>query len=147
MDEEFYHKNLFAEVVDKSFAEAEEEKAPVGKKGKFFPDFAFTDAITARNKKEAWIQFHRELASGLVSEQLFWATARHFKNLMLAKRTNSAAEADLNPFVYKKLQAGLRNFKEGELESISESLVVGYHKARRGEVEIEALLERTLLSL
>ncbi|MDB5266789.1 MAG: hypothetical protein JWN89_604 [Parcubacteria group bacterium] len=147
MEEEFYHKNLFAEVVDKNFSEADEEKAPLGKKGKFFPDFAFTDAITARNKKEAWIQYQRELASGLAAEQLFWATARHFKNLMLAKRTNSAVEADLNPFVYKKLQAGLKNYKEGELESLSESLVIGYHEARRGEAEIETLLEKTLLKL
>lgn len=147
MEEEFYHKNIFGEKIDHSFTDTVEEKAPVVKKGKFFPDFAFTDAITDRNKKEAWVQYQREIASGLVPEQLFWSVVKQFKNLILAKRTTNATEADLNPFVYKKLRAGLNNYEEGELEQLSESLVVGYHNARRGKGEIEMLVEKTLLSL
>lgn len=147
MEEEFYHKDLFGEEINLSFGEPDEEKTPVEKKGKPFPDFAFTDAISARNKKEAWIQYHRELASGLSAEQLFWSVARQIKNLMLVNRTKNAVEADLNPFVYKKLKNGLSNYKEGELEEISESLIVGYHNARRGKGDIEMLVERILLGL
>ena len=146
-NEEFYHKNIFGEKIDKSFLEPEDEKSQIIKKQKFFPDFAFTDAITSRDKKEAWIQYQREVASGLVPEQLFWAVTKQIKNLILASRTHTAVEADLNPFVYKKLKAGLSNFKEGELEGISESLVIGYHDARRGKGEIEMMVEKTLLNL
>jgi DNA polymerase III delta subunit len=147
MEEEFYHKNIFGEEVDISFADPTEEKNPINKKQGYFPGFAFTDAIGARDKKEAWIQFQRELASGLVAEQLFWSVAKQIKNLLLAKRTSSASEADLNPFVYKKLKANVNNFKEGELENLSEGLVLGYHQARRGKGEIEMLLEKMLLNL
>ena len=147
MQEEFYHKNIFGEQVDVSFAEPAEEKSPINKKQGYFPGFAFTDAISERNKKEAWIQYQRELASGLVAEQLFWSVTKQIKNLLLAKRTNSAVEADLNPFVYKKLKASVSNFKAGELEKLSEKLVIGYHQARRGKGEIDMLIEKTLLSL
>ena len=147
MDEEFYHKNIFGEKVDKSFSEPIDEKSQIIKKQKFFPDFAFTDAITNKDKKEAWIQYQRELASGLVAEQLFWAVTKQIKNLLLTLRTKTAIEADLNPFVYKKLKSGLINFKEGELEEISLSLVVGYHDARRGKGDIDMLVEKTLLML
>jgi DNA polymerase III delta subunit len=146
MEEEFYHKNIFDVVVDQSFGEVE-EKLPVAKKEKFFPDFAFTDAISARNKKEAWIQYQREQASGLAPEQLFWSVTKQIKNLILAGRTKTAAEADLNPFVYKKLKEGRNNYKDQELEEISERLVMGYHEARRGKGEIEMLVEKILLSL
>lgn len=147
MEEEFYHKDLFGTEVDISFAEPAEEKLPVGKKQKFFPDFAFTDAISARNKKEAWIEYQREMASGLVAEQLFWSVAKQVRNLILAKRTKTAAEADLNPFVYKKLKSGSEKYSQEELVQMSEDLVVGYHNARRGIGEIETLLEKFLLSL
>ena len=147
MEEEFYHKNIFGEEVDISFADPVEEKSPINKKQGYFPGFAFTDAIASRDKKEAWIQYQRELAAGLVAEQLFWSVTKQIKNLLLAKRTNSAAEADLNPFVYKKLKGSISNFKEGELEKLSESLVIGYHQARRGKGEIDMLIEKTLLRL
>lgn len=148
MEGEFYHKDIFGTVVDANFGEDTEEKAPISsKKGKFFPDFAFTDAITDRNKKEAWIQYRREVASGLAPEQLFWSVSKQIKNLILAKETKNATEAGLNPFVYSKLKKGLKNYNEGELEHISEALVDGYHDARRGKGEIETLIERILLSL
>ncbi len=148
MEGEFYHKDIFGTVVDANFGEDTEEKAPISsKKGKFFPDFAFTDAISARNKKEAWIEYQREMASGLVAEQLFWSVAKQVRNLILAKRTKTAAEADLNPFVYKKLKSGSEKYSQEELVQMSEDLVVGYHNARRGIGEIETLLEKFLLSL
>jgi DNA polymerase III delta subunit len=147
MEEEFYHKDIFGTTINKGFLDSGEEKAPIEKNEKFFTGFGFTDALSLRNKKEAWIEYHREIASGLKPEQIFWSITKHFRNLILAKRTKNAIEADLNPFVFKKLKEGVKNFKEGELESISSDLVCGYHDARRGKIEIPILIEKIILSL
>jgi uncharacterized protein YdaT len=53
----------------------------------------------------------------------------------------------MKPFPYNKAKGFLRNFKEEEIEKFSENLIEGYHRARRGEGEIETLVEKTLLRL
>jgi DNA polymerase III delta subunit len=145
-DDNFYHKNIFDEVVDADFTAPDEEYAPLIKKQNNFPIFSLTDAVGARNKKEAWIQYERALASGMAPEEVFWKVVWQIKNMLLASRTTEKGSG-LNPFVYKKAKASLKNFKEKELENLSEQLVVGYHQARRGEGDIETFLEKFLLSL
>jgi hypothetical protein len=146
MPDEFYHKNIFDEVVDADFSVEEEATLLLSKKQNDFPIFGLTDAIGARNKRESWIQYQRALASGLSAEEVFWKVVWQIKNMLTASRTTEK-ESGLNPFVYKKAKAALGHFKPGELEVFSEQLVVGYHEARRGKAEIETFLERFLLSL
>lgn len=147
MEGEFYHKNIFDEVVDRDFTPEEDEDAIGPKARAEFNIFAFTDAIGAKKKKDAWVLYQKALASGMVAEEIFWKVVWQIKSLLLAKRTNSSMESGQNAFVYQKAKSFLKNFKDGELENISESLVVGYHNARRGKGEIEALIEKTLLNL
>ncbi len=130
------------------FAEKIEELTLAeGKKKETFNIFSFTDAIGERNKKNSWILYEKAVFSGMAPEELFWKVVGQIRNMILVKKTKSATEAGLHPFVYGKAKGFLRNFKEGELENLSEKLVIGYHQARRGEGEIETLLEKTLLSL
>ncbi len=147
MEPEFYHKNIFDVVVDADFA-PEDEEMLIGPKARAeFNIFAFTDAIGAKKKKDAWVLYQKALASGMVAEEIFWKVVWQVKSLLLAKRTNSSMESGQNAFVYQKAKSFLKNFKEGELENISESLVVGYHEARRGKGEIDTLIEKILLRL
>jgi DNA polymerase III delta subunit len=113
----------------------------------FFNPFSITDAIASRDKRNAWILFEKALLSGQVADEIFWRVVWQIKTLLIAKQTRSATEADLKPFVYSKAQSALRNWKDGELEQLSENLTVGYLRARRGEGEIETLLEKILLKL
>jgi hypothetical protein len=69
------------------------------------------------------------------------------KTLLTAQKTNSVAETDMKPFPYNKAKSSLKNFKPGELEQMSEALVLGYHAVRRGEGEMETLVEKMLLRL
>lgn len=119
------------------------EKTP---KAQFNP-FSLTDALASRDKKNAWILYEKALLTGQVAEEIFWRVMWQVKALLLAKRSKSAVEADLKPFVYNKSKSALRNWKEGELEALSENLTLGYHRARRGEGEIETLLEKVFLKL
>jgi DNA polymerase III delta subunit len=127
-------------------AEIEEFIEKTAQKKEFFNPFSLTDAIASRDKKNAWILYEKALAGGQVADEIFWRVTWQVKALLLADKTKSATEADLKPFVYTKAKSALKNWKEGELEQLSEKLVSGYQLARRGEGEIETLLEKILLS-
>lgn len=145
--EEFYEKNLFGETVNASFKQVEEEDLIGPKARADFNIFALTDAIGARRKRDAWVLYQKALAAGMVAEEVFFKLVWQIKTMLIASATSSAIEADMKPFPYNKAKGFLRNFKPGELERLSQNLVLDYHKARRGEGEIETLVEKVLLRL
>lgn len=148
MTEEFYHKNIFGEVVDLDLQEIEEdEKLPLDKRGKQFNIFALTDAFGSRKKKDVWVLFRRAILAGVSAEEIFFKLFWQLKSMLLALRTKTAFEALMSTFPYNKSKSFLKNFKTSELINLQTFLVVGYHKARRGEGEIETLVEKVLLSL
>jgi hypothetical protein len=143
---EAYATNLFGEVVVAPKVDDEEDL--IGPKARAeFNIFALTDAIGARKKRDAWVLYQKALASGMVPEEVFYKLVWAVKTMLVANNTASPIEADMKPFPYNKAKGNLRNFKAGELEKISQSLVLGYHSARRGIGEIETLVEKTLLKL
>jgi hypothetical protein len=143
---EMYSSNLFGEKVEAP--KADEGEDLTGPKARAdFNIFALTDAIGARKKRDAWVLYQKALASGMAPEEVFYKLVWQSKTMLIAKNTGSVAETDMKPFPYGKAKGFLNNFKPGEIERLSESLVLGYHKARRGEGEIECLVEKTLLSL
>jgi DNA polymerase III delta subunit len=146
MAEEFYGVNLFGERVDVGLVEPE-EKEVIDKAGREFNIFPLTDAIGERDKRKAWVVYEQALASGMVADEIFWRVMWGVKALLLSAKTASAEESGLNPFVYRKFKSCLKNWKLEELEKLSESLVVGYHDARRGKGEMETMIEKILLTL
>ncbi len=145
--EEFYGKNLFGETVNVSMKE-EEEKDLIGPRARSdFNIFALTDAIGSRNKREAWMLYHKAIASGMVPEEIFYKVLWQVKTMMLANKTNTPEEADMKSYPYQKAKGFLRNFKSRELEKLFSNLIKGYHEVRRGNEETETFVEKTLLSL
>lgn len=137
--------DIFGEQTE---VNVEQDEFDVGSKSKSdFNIFLLTDAIGARNKKNAWVLYQKALASGMVAEEIFWKVMWAIKTMLLAQKTKTAEEAEMKTFPYNKAKGNLKNFKDGELEKISENLVIGYHNARRGIGEIETLVEKILLSL
>jgi hypothetical protein len=148
INEEFYHQDLFGSVVDLDLSFSEDKSDMVGPKSKSdFNIFSLTDAVASRNKREAWVLYQRALASGMAAEEIFWKIVWQVKTLLVANQTKSADEAGMKAYPYSKAKGSLRNFKPGEVEKISESLVIGYHMARRGEGDVELLIEKTILGL
>lgn len=148
MTDEIYHKDLFGAVVDVNLSAVEVDEKIVGPSSS--PDFnvfSLTDAIGARDKRRAWTLYMQALAAGLVAEEIFFKVVWQVKSMLIASKTKSVAETDMKPFPYSKAKGFLKNWKEGELEKLSEDLVVGYQQARRGEGEMEMFVEKTLLRL
>lgn len=151
-----YEKNLFGEAPENEFASVfTRERAPTtsetlpssAKSYPAFNIFSLTDAIGSRNKREAWVLYHKALASGMVPEEVFYKVAWQVKTMLIASKTKTAEEADMKAYPYQKAKGFLRNFKPGELEKLSSSLIKGYHEVRRGNEETETFVEKTLLSL
>ncbi len=147
MTDEFYHKDIFGTVVDINLGTMEEERLPLDKKGKEFNIFVLTDALGARDKKRAWILYQQALGAGLSAEEIFFKLVWQIKVMLLASRTKSVTETDMKDFPYNKAKSFLKNFSTSELQNLSENLVIGYHQARRGDGEIETLVEKILLNL
>ncbi|MDO8569342.1 MAG: hypothetical protein Q7R89_00945 [bacterium] len=153
MTEEFYHKNIFGNVIDMNLAGEERSDLNTNSKGLTlgsrpeFNIFAFTDAVGARQKKQAWIIYRKALSAGISAEEIFYKLVWQIKSMLIASKTKNVGETDMKAFPYNKAKSFLKNFKSGELEVLSERLVIGYYLARRGEGEIETFIEKTLLGL
>jgi DNA polymerase III delta subunit len=148
MEEEFYHQNIFGEVVDVNLiVHDKDEELPIDKKGAVFNIFRFTDAIGARNKRQAWILYEEALAAGISPEEIFWKVVWQVKTMLLVLRTSSAEEAGMKTFPYNKAKNFIKNFQVSELKDLSTFLVVGYHETRRGRGEMETLIEKFILGL
>jgi len=142
---EMYGANLFGEEAAIPKDESEDLISPKARAE--FNIFALTDAIGARNKREAWVLYQKALASGMVAEEIFYKVFWQSKTMLLALRTKSAEEADMKTFPYNKAKGFLKNWKRDELEKFSENLVRSYQQVRRGNGEMMTAVEKILLSL
>ncbi len=122
----------------------EEFKAPSAER---YNVFALADSLAKRDKKTLWMQLMEVQALGIPAEETIGILWWQLKSLLLAAKTNSAAEAGMKDFVYQKAKRSLTAFKPGELEQLASSLLVVYHDGHAGMRDIDAALEKWVLSL
>lgn len=116
------------------------------KEGERFNTFALADAFARKDKKSLWVLLSRALRAGVGGEEIAGVLFWQLKALRLAARTKSAKEAGMKDFPYNKAKGALKNWKEGELEGVSSSLLKIYHDGHR-DADMEVGLERLVLSL
>lgn len=108
--------------------------------------FGITNYLLARDKKNLWIEFQKLKNTFAVEEihgTLFWA----FKNIMIVSGAGSISETGLKPFVYSNSKKALTKFSKDELEEKFWKLTKILGDSRRGEGELEVLLEKWVLEL
>jgi DNA polymerase III delta subunit len=111
--------------------------------------FALTDAAMIRDKKNAWVEFEKSRRRGEAMEaihgMLFWA----FKTLVaiatLAK--DDVLASGVKAFSYSKGLSGAKKYTNEELVKKLDDLKDMYHRAHRGECDLEFSLEQFLLKL
>ncbi len=117
-----------------------------GAKAERFNTFLLADALSRKDKKSLWVLLMRARLAGIAGEGLVGMLFWQIKALRLAKGTRSPEEADMKEFTYKKAKSALSNFKEGELETLSQILLRVYHDGHNDrDMDIE--LERFVLML
>lgn len=112
-----------------------------------FNVFAMADALAAKDKKKLWLLLTEAKAAGLVAEEIIGTLWWQLKTLRLAAITRSASEAGLKDFPYNKAKRSLSVFKEGELTTLSRSLLKVYHDGHNGRCDINLALEKWALEL
>lgn len=127
------HASLFEEMK----AEARER----------FNVFTMADALARKDKKTLWLLFAQAKRHGLSDEEIIGTLWWQLKTLWLAKNTTSANEAGVKDFPYQKAKRSLSKFSEGEIESLSYSLLRVYHEGHAGMKDISLSLEKWILAL
>lgn len=118
-----------------------------GVKEASFNVFALADSLSQKDKKTLWLGLTQAKAAGLSAEEIIGTLWWQLKTLRLAARTATAEEAGMKDFPYNKAKRSVRNFKEGELETFSQSLLSLYHDGHLGKRDIDIALEKWTLSL
>jgi DNA polymerase III delta subunit len=131
-------------IIEKHAEKIEEIKADAKVR---FNTFALTDAFLERDKKSLWLLLVSAWKEGLSHEEIIGVLFWQIKILRLVEKTNSAEEAGQKPFVYSKAKRSLKNFKKGELDALSESLLRIYHDGHQGRVDIAIALEQWALTI
>lgn len=108
--------------------------------------FGIANYLQARDKKNLWIEYQK-LREDFVPEEihgtLFWA----MKNIALAAVAKDAAATGLKPFVYSNAKKAMTRYSPDEIKDRLWSLTKMLGDSRRGEGELDVLLERWVLGI
>jgi DNA polymerase III delta subunit len=112
-----------------------------------FDVFAMAEALSTKDKKSLWLLLTKARHIGLSAEEIIGTLWWQLKTLRTADMTATAEEAGMKSYPYDKAKRALRNFKSGELETISRNLLTVYHDGHGGVKDIEVGLEEWVLSI
>jgi DNA polymerase III delta subunit len=110
--------------------------------------FAMADALVARDKKKAWVEYRRTVESGSAPEEIhgtiFWA----MKMLYLCAHCDKdeAIKAGVSAYNYQRYLLNSKKYLGNELDDKLRELKNMYHDAHRGEGDLDALLEQFVLN-
>ena len=112
-----------------------------------FNVFALAELLAQKDKRNLWVKLCDAKAAGIPTEEIVGILWWQLKALRLALQTSSASEAGMKDFPYNKSKRALSNFKEGELERLSHSLIALRHDGHLGKCDIDLALEKWVLTL
>jgi DNA polymerase III delta subunit len=136
-------------AADKKMLTAAADKIEEFKAGSVekFNAFKMADALVEKDKRRLWLLLQGAVAAGLPAEEIIGVLWWQLKTLRLAHMTKSASEAGVKDFPYNKAKRALQNFKAGELETLSHSLLTLYHDGHAGKRDINLALEAWVLRI
>lgn len=112
-----------------------------------FNVFQIAEALAKKDKKQMWVLLQQARALNIRDEETIGILWWQLKALRLAKLTRNAEEAGMKDYPYKKASQSLRNFKDGEVEVLSRSLLELYHEGHQGKREMDVALEQWVLTV
>ena len=116
-------------------------------KAERFNTFAMADALAKKDKKNLWVLLQEARLAGMRPEEITGMLWWQLKAMRLAAVTSNANEAGMKDYPYKKAKGSLQNFQEGEIERLSHSLLVLYHRGHQGLSDMDLKLEEWVLSV
>lgn len=110
-------------------------------------DFEMADRLGERDVIGLWQLFAQKITDEVSPEEIHGMFVWQVKGMLLAMKTASAAEANMNDYPYTKAKRYAKNFTQKELENLLFELIVMYDKAHSGKADLRVELERWVLRL
>jgi hypothetical protein len=107
--------------------------------------FKIAELFGQKDKKQLWLTYN-QLIQEVPPEEIYGILWWQVKSMLLASKTNTAAEAGMKDFPYKKAKGCLKNFAENEIEKASSDLINIYHRSRLEGEDLVLNLEKFILS-
>ena len=107
--------------------------------------FSLVDHLCRRDKRQLWVELHSVLKAGLSPEEIIGTLWWQLKTIRIAACTQSAKEAGIKDYPYKKAKAALRVFSLADVERLSRQLLAVYHDGHGGKRDIRLGLEEWVL--
>ncbi len=115
--------------------------------GERFDAFKLADGLARRDKRSLWFLLMEARRENMSAEEIIGILWWQLKTLRLAFLTKNSDEAGIKDFPYNKAKRALVNFKSGEVESLSRSLLTLYHEGHAGKRDINLALEEWILKM
>lgn len=112
-----------------------------------FNQFAITDAIASRDKRQAWLLVQEAWQNHIATEEIIGLVWWQLKTMRLAACTQNAAEAGMKDYPYRKAKSALQNFPLALVEARARALTKLYHDSRWGKGDLNQLFEMWVLTL
>ncbi len=138
---------LLADAKKKYAKHAKTVEEYAAQKEDRFNVFQIAEAFAKKDKKQMWVLLQQARALGIRDEETIGIIWWQLKSLRLAKLTKNAEEAGMKEYPYKKASQSLRNFKDGEIETLSRSLLELYHEGHQGKRDMDVALEQWVLGV
>lgn len=126
-----------AEIIEESAADKPER----------FNVFQMAEALAQKDKRKMWVLLQQVRALGIPDEETIGIMWWQLKALRLANLVDTAEDANMKEYPFKKAKSALRNFKEGEVDDLAQSLLVLYHDDHKGVSDMNVQLEKWVLSI
>ena len=108
------------------------------------PDFSFSNALLARDKKQSWVLLQQSLDKEVAPEMLHGSMWYVLKNLLAVFVAPEMLQS-LHPFVKQNTIKASQKYSQKELEKMLAELLDGYSIARSGGLPLELFLEKFIL--
>lgn len=134
---------LLSKYSEKSSVEETKEKVNKTE----FNVFSLGDAFGQRDRKKSWKLVLEVKKRGIPGEEIHGILWWQLKSMILSVSSKNSEESGLKPFVYSKSKIFAKNFTEKELQDMADKLVLIYHEAHRGKLDLYDELEKIVLEI
>lgn len=107
--------------------------------------FDFAEKCVLNDKRKAWVLFETELRGVHAPEELIGTLMWQYKMVALAHRCATATDAGVSPYSFTKAKTLAQKCSAQTALTTMHALTALYHRAHRGELDLEVALERFIL--
>ncbi len=109
--------------------------------------FGLADAFGNKDKRNFWVLYTQCIRAHIPPEEIHGILLWQVKGIIATYKTDSAQDAGMKDFSYKKAKRFAQNYSLIEITHIYDTLIDMYHNAHKGKYDLSIALERFVLGV